>query len=473
MADMVKLDEYEAFLRRKRLVVPPSGIDDPPELHPSLFPHQRDCCRWALRVGKAALFEAPGLGKTRQEIEWARVVADATQRPVLILTPLAVAPQFVDEAVSLDYEVTIASGADDIGRGGVYVANYEKLHRFDADVFGGVAADESSIMKSIDGRTRQVMMMMFAETPFKLSASATPAPNDHMELGSQSEWLGAMSRAEMLATFFVHDGGSTQDWRLKGHATDDFWSWVASWAVAMNTPSDLGYPDDGYILPPREVEQISVKEDTLATALEAGVLFLGAAKTLTAQRAARRATLDQRVALAAELAAAEPDEPWVFWCGLNKESAALTKSIPDAVEVSGSMKTEEKERRLMAFSRGEVRVLVTKASIAGHGMNWQHCARQAFVGIGHSYEQFYQATRRLWRFGQTRPVHTKIIISEREGPVLRNIERKQAAADEMMRGMIRNMADITRENLTRTGRTMTCYSPTVDMVVPEWLRGSP
>lgn len=269
------------------------------------------------------------------------------------------------------------------------------LPHFDADSFDGVVLDESSILKAHDGATRTAIIEAFRATPYRLACTATPAPNDHIELGNHAEFVGAMTRSEMLSMFFVHDGGSTQDWRLKGHAREAFWEWMASWAVMIRRPSDLGYSDEGYVLPALETVPIVID----ATKPMDGFLFVESATTLHEQRAARRASLAARVALIADMVNNSTD-PWVVWCDLNDESSALAAAIPDAVEVRGANTQDEKESRLRAFSRGEARVLVSKPSIAGWGMNWQHCAHVAFCGSSHSWESYYQAIRRCWRFGQ-------------------------------------------------------------------------
>lgn len=458
---------YEDFIASKRLVAPPCGIPDPPELSAKLFPFQADITRWALRRGRAAIWADCGLGKSWMALEWARVVHEHTGRNVLILTPLAVAQQFVTEGEKLGVKVKHCREASDV-EPGINVTNYDRLHHFNPADFVGIVADESSILKDYTSATRNALIEAFAQTPYRLACTATPAPNDHMELGNHAEFLGVMTRTEMLAMFFTHDGGETQTWRLKGHAQDAFWRWVASWAVNIRKPSDLGYDDAGFILPPLTVhEQVVACGDEMAK--RQGALFTVEARTLEEQRAARRASMPERVAAAERIVSAEPNEQWLVWCDLNDESGALAKALADAVEVRGSDTVEHKEDSLHGFAQGRVRVLVSKPSIAGWGMNFQSCARVVFVGLSHSFEAWYQAIRRTYRFGQTRPVECYVVTSDAEGRVVANLKRKQADAEAMSAGMVEHTADITRAELRATSRDATEYKPTVRMRVPAWV----
>lgn len=440
---------YEQFLAGKRRRAECAGFEAP-ELNKKLFPFQRDVVRWALRLGRAALFEECGLGKSWQALEWSRCVAEKTRRPVLILTPLAVAQQFVREGEKIGVPVMQLRGepqpvydyistVEHTESARVVVCNYESLHKLEGVIpyLGGVVLDESSILKSFDGKTRTRLIETFGRTPYRLACTATPAPNDHVELGNHAEFLGVMSRVEMLSTFFVHDGGDTSKWRLKGHAVKDFWRWVCSWAVCLAKPSDMGYSDDGYILPELKTHEHIVDMDQ-EMARNAGMLFCYEATTLPEQRATRRTSLDRRVAVAADLVKSD-GEQWLVWCELNDESAALAESIPGAVEISGSDATAFKEQAIMDFIDGKTRVLVTKPSIAGFGVNLQNCARQVFVGIGHSFEAWYQAVRRCWRFGQSRPVHAHVVVSSADGSVVRNLLRKQDDHAAMLKGMVEAM----------------------------------
>ncbi len=457
---------YEEFLRRKAITAPAVGIDDPGPCHESLFAFQRDVVRWALRRGRAALFEECGLGKSRQAIEWARQVNAHTRRPVLILTPLAVAVQFVREGAAIG--VPIHHSRDGGMSDGITVTNYEQIEKFDCSRLGGVVLDESSILKAFDGKTRNQLIDLFARTPFKLACTATPAPNDHPELGNHAEFLGLMTRTEMLSTFFVHDGGSTQDWRIKGHARAEFWRWVCSWAVSLTRPGDLGYSDDGYLLPEMRIHE-HVVEASEDLGRSKGLLVGYSASTLSEQREARRDTLASRVQRCADIVAAETDQQWIIWCDLNAEGDALEAAIPGAVQIAGSDSADAKERAVVDFTDGRIRVLISKPSIFGFGVNMQQCARAAFVGVSHSFEQWHQATRRIWRFGQTRPVDVHVITSDAEGRVASNLRRKQADAERMQREMVSAMSDLNRADLTRAARETDGYEPTIRMGVPTWL----
>lgn len=635
--------KYSDFIAGKRLVAPPTGIENPGALNPALFPFQADIVRWALRRGRAAIWADCGLGKSWMALEWARVVCAESQGDVLIATPLAVAAQFVREGAKLGMKVTHAREADDV-RAGINVTNYERLHKFDTSRFAGVVPDESSILKDYTSATRNAMIDAFARTPYRLACTATPAPNDHMELGNHAEFLGVMSRTEMLSMFFVHDGGATQDWRLKGHAVRDFWRWVCSWAVAVRSPADLGYSDDGFVLPPLNVNErvVSVGAEF---ARSQGSLFAVEARGLSEQREARKTSLPDRVAVAAEIVNREPDETWIVWCDLNDESTALTAAIPGAVELTGVMESDQKEAILDRFlggctcdkllngdsqdsqttghgvtqpiqhsgsgdvvsdrghqkriettcapimsgtrsdGRGEagsketdttllaekstppipstesgssvkqrsrrtrsakdgserrsespgtttrecsqasavsapsadanrsgdcqsttaiepagsevscaqdatsgsdnstthrqclsarlctcggpIRVLVSKPSICGFGINAQHCARAVYVGLSHSFEAWYQSIRRIYRFGQKRAVECHVVTSDAEGAVIANLKRKQADADRMVRGMVAEMGEFT--NVGATKRDATAYTPKVPMTIPPWI----
>jgi hypothetical protein len=437
------LTTYDEFLARKALKHVATGIADPPMLSASLFPFQRDVVRWALQRGRCALFEECGLGKTRQAIEWASVVGDHTGKPVLILTPLAVAHQFVKEGEVMGVDVVHVREAVDVpdegyaGMPNILVSNYERLDKLEAIIpyLGGIVLDESSILKAYDGKTRTALIEAFQETPFRLACTATPSPNDVTELGNHAEFLGAMSRVEMLATFFCHDGGDTSTWRLKGHAEADFWAWVRTWAVCLSKPSDMGYSDDGYILPPLELHEHVVDVDQ-RMARQAGLLFAFEATTLTDQRAVKRETMTERVALAAQLVNDTPGQ-WLVFCDLNDESAALTKAIGDAIEVTGSDTAERKENAIIAFAEGKQRVMVSKASIVGFGVNLQNCNQMVFVGPDHSYEKFHQTVRRCWRFGQTKTVHVHKVVTSADGRVVHNLERKRVEHEAMVRGMVK------------------------------------
>lgn len=463
------MSTYSEFLASKDPSVRAMGFT-PPALNPALKDFQRSLVTWACGLGRAAFFADCGMGKTFMQLEWARLVQEHTGGDVLILAPLAVSGQTVREGERFGIAVRYARTGDDV-QSGITITNYERLGAFDPSRFAGIGLDESSILKSFDGKTRTQIIESFRATPYRLACTATPAPNDHMELGNHAEFLGVMTRQEMLATFFVHDGGETQAWRLKGHAETDFWRWVCSWAVMVRRPSDLEFDDAGYILPPLRMHEHVVAVDHVAVR-KAGMLFAMEAKTLQEQREARRASIDSRVAQCAALANATAAQ-WTIWCELNDEGDALERAIDGAVQVSGSDTNDVKEQRMLDFAAGKIRVLVSKPSICGHGMNWQHCSSMGFVGVSHSFEQTYQAIRRSWRFGQTRPVDVHFVSSELEGAVVANLRRKEADAERMAESMLEHMRDVQRERLRGSVRTFIPYRPSVEMQIPEWARTSP
>jgi len=455
---------YQNFLASKQVAVQPSGFT-PDSLSDDLFEFQSDIDRWALERGRAAIFADCGLGKTPMQLVWAENVARKLNRPVLIHAPLAVSKQTEREGKKFGIKCKVVASDIEIRKPGVYVTNYEKMRHFDASRFGGVVLDESSILKSFNGATRNLLIDRYHDTPMKLACTATPAPNDFMELGNHSEFFGVLSRTEMLSTFFVHDGGDTAKWRLKGHAEEEYWKWICQWAVMIRKPSDLGYSDAGFDLPPLNLHHVTVRGKN---AME-GFLFPVEAQTLQERRDARRGSLADRVSACAELVNAST-EPWLIWCDLNAEGDALTKAIPGSVQVAGADKDADKESRMMGFSDQEFRVLISKPSICGYGMNWQHCPNVAFVGLSDSYEMFYQAIRRCWRFGQTKPVNAYIITCEQEGAVVKNIERKEADAMRMAREMVKHMSVYNTEAIHKqTTRTADIYSAGQRMQLPSFL----
>lgn len=453
------MENYSDFVVHKseRAVHTDSIVLTVNDLNDKLYDFQKDIVRWALAKGRAAIFADCGLGKTAMQLEWAHRVCVHTGGNALIVAPLTVSPQTVGEGLKFGVPVTLCETADDI-QPGVNITNYEKLDKFAGVHFSAVVLDESSILKSFTGKVRNQIIDFFSDTPFRLACTATPAPNDFMELGNHAEFLGIMSYSEMLSMFFVHDGGQTSKWRLKGHAEDVFWQWLGSWAVVMNSPADLGYDLPGYNLPPLRVHEVIVDGDAPITE----------SMTLTQRREARRATLAERCQAAADLVNGDPGEQWLVWCDLNSESEALAHGIPDAVEVKGSDKASLKSSRLLSFSMGFSRALVTKPSIAGFGMNWQNCHKMIFVGLSDSYEQYYQAVRRCWRFGQSEPVDVYIVISAREGAVKANIERKQADCDKMRAAMGEQTREIVKKQLQSTCRLTTPYEPQTTMALPAW-----
>lgn len=442
-------DSYKKFLLSKRWRFHDVGICEPYVLHESLFDFQRIITDWAIRKGRCALFEDCGLGKTRQQLQWADAVVKHTGRPVIIFTPLAVSAQTIREAKLINVEARIAIGHEN-GFAGIIVTNYEKLHKFDPSVFAGVVLDESSILKSYEGAFRTALIESFSETPFKLACTATPAPNDYMELGNHAEFLGVMSRSEMLSTFFIHDGGQTAKWRLKGHAEEEFWKWVCSWAVFVRKPSDIGFEDGGFELPSLEIKNHVVQSNQKAE----DALFALPASSLSERRKARAGSLSERCELAASLAN-QNGEQWIVWCDLNSESKRLAKSIEGAVEITGSDSEAHKVDAMLGFVDGRYRVLVTKPSIAGFGVNMQCCHNEIFVGLSDSYESFYQATRRCWRFGQAHPVTVHVITSHLENAVLENIRRKEREHQQMASEMMKHMETEMKRALSADDRHIT------------------
>lgn len=453
---------YADFVKSKFRNAPHAGIGAEP-LDYGMFPHQKDLVRFALRRGRAAVFADTGLGKMVIELAWADTIHRHTGRDVLILTPLAVAQQMVAEGERIGVNVAHVRNDSEI-RSGVNVLNYERLHLIDHERFIGVAMDESSRIKHHASKTLQALMDAFECTPYKLCGTATPAPNDWTELGTHAEFLGVRSRAEMLAEFFVHDGGDTQTWRLKGHARRDFWRWVANWGALVRSPADIGHDASTYVLPPLHVHQHTVQSDHNP----AYGLFAVEAQTLSDRRDARRASLVERVRACAQMVNADK-EPWIVWCDLNAEGDALRAAIPDAVEVRGADDTETKEQRLIDFSAGRIRVLITKPSIAGWGLNWQHCARVAFVGVTDSWEAYYQAVRRCWRFGQAREVHAHIFASEREGAVVANLQRKEREARAMAEALSDETLHAVRAEIIGAKRETNDYRPTSPIHIPSFI----
>ena len=465
------MSAYLTFLDQKVRMAPAVGFDPVDSLMPAAIkPFQRDIVTWACRRGRAAVFAGTGLGKTIQELTWAQQVTEHTGGRVLLFTPLAVAEQTVAEAAKFGIDgVAYAKDEASISTP-IVVTNYDRRQHFDPADFAGVVLDESGIIKDHDSRTRNDLTEACRDVPYLLCGSATPAPNDWTELGQHAEFLNVMSAKEMLAMFFVHDGAvranAEEEWRLKRHAAADFWRWVASWSVMIRHPRDLGYDEPGYDLPPLDMRQVTVKA---SMAPAGGMLFPMQANTMQERLAARRDSIAERVAEAARLVAEAPDEPWLIWCNLNAEADALVKAIPGAVNVQGSDAPEIKSKRLLGFARGEPRIMVSKPSIAGRGMNWQHCSRMIFVGLNDSFEQLFQAVRRCWRFGQSKPVTAYLIASDMEGAVVANLRAKEAKYEAMAEAMVEHMRDLSTAAV-RGGRVSTStYSPTQTMEVPTWL----
>lgn len=641
------IDAYQQFLDRKRISDPETGIMGDVELRQIMKPHQVDITRWALRRGRAAVFAGTGLGKTFMELSWAEKVAEYTGKPVIIFAPLAVAEQHISEAVKFGIKAQLVAYDPSQGIG---VTNYQKMEHFDIGAFGGAVLDESSILKNTDGKYRTKLIEECAKVPFRLAATATPAPNDFMELGNHAEFLGVMSYTDMLATFFTHDGGDTQKWRLKGHAENEFWKWMASWAVMLRKPSDLGYDNAGYDLPPLHYHQHTVGVE-YAPSMDTGLLFPMEARTLQERIAARRDSVEERVSLAhkvvigsfgdklaawhgnqntqsaaakrqkktqstaksgtnslpltsrsgpntcasiesgtstsgsAHQSSSKPStnddaidmlpitntenapkhqqesdllkseesncsgqitrsvnptttqclplktecapsatgvteesgstlttattqatsegfyahhatqvsdsskttltglqerlntygklDPWVVWCHLNSEQDALEKAFgPLAISIHGSLSDDEKIMRHNAWLRGDAPVLIVKPSMFAHGLNWQHCSNCVFVGLNDSFEQVYQAVRRFWRFGQTKPVNVHFIASEMEGATVANLKRKEADAERMAAAMVMHTSKLSQREIRGLERDRPDYNPTKPMIIPNWLEAA-
>ena len=456
---------YSDYINRKLTRVPPTGITSGFEVPRSLFPHQGALTSWAIRRGRAAIFADTGLGKSRMQLGWADAVAQHTRKPVLILAPLAVAPQTVAEGSSLGIEVAHCRDGSEAAGNRIVITNYDRLHRFNAGDFGAVVLDESSCIKHHDTKTLRALLDAFRDTPFKLCATATPAPNDWTELGTHAEFLGICTRQEMLAEFFTHDGGDTSVWRLKGHARQLFWQWVSSWGAMVRKPSDLGFDDAAYALPPLHLHEHTVETDMPIN----GMLFAAEAQTLSERRDARRASIEDRVRDCASIVNAD-DEPWVVWCDLNAEGDALTSAINGSVQIAGADALEVKERRLADFAAGKFRVLVSKPSICGFGLNWQHAARMAFVGVTDSFESYYQAVRRCWRFGQKRDVHVHIFASSAEGAVVANLKRKERDAQAMAENLSLETRDAVMAEVTGLQRQTNTHNATRKVAVPAFLK---
>lgn len=466
------LHSYHDLIARKAVAFHPKGFDGGFDLHPDLFPHQRAATEFSLQAGCSAMFLDTGLGKSFAALEWGRVVVEKTNKPVLMLAPLAVGPQHQREAERFGIDARYVRDGSDTDEPRIYITNYERLGNFNASKFSGVILDESSILKSFSGITTKRLIETFAKAPYRLCCTATPAPNDHTELGTHAEFLGVMRRDEMLPRWFIHDSADTGTWRIKGHAVADFWRWVASWSRCVSLPSDLGFPDDGYVLPPISTFQHVVTADrTIDAGEECRGKFSGQQRlfrlpdtSATAIHKEKRLTCDDRADLVAECIDRDPEEQWLVWCDTDYEADAILARIDGAEEVRGSMTPLQKEARLDAFSRGDLRVLITKPSIAGYGLNWQQCARMAFAGLSFSYENYYQAIRRCWRFGQSREVEVHIAMADTEAAIKRVIDRKAGDHAAMKREMQHAMRGAHQAHVRKTS-----YQPTQEAGLPAWL----
>ena len=441
MADVI-LEHYEGFVKGKRRVEVATG-HQPGDLNANLFDFQRAIVSWAVRRGRAAIFADTGLGKTLMQLSWADEVATHTGGIVLVLAPLAVSEQTIEQGRTFGIEVKRVAAGESASEPGIWITNYERINAIDFASLAGIVLDESSILKSHDGKTRTAIIESCQSIPYRLSCTATPSPNDFEELGNQCEFLGVMTRTEMLATYFINDAGDTGTWILKGWGQSRFWEWMGSWAVVLRSPADLGFDGSRYDLPALTYHEHVVQTDAIGDEL-----FSRPAMTMLERRKAQRDSIEARCAALADVVNAEPNEPWLIWCHLNDEAELIKSLIAGAVNVQGSDSPESKTKNLIGFAHGDIRVLASKPKIAGYGMNWQHCARVAFVGLDDSFEKFYQAVRRCYRFGQKREVEVHIFTAENEGQILQNIKRKEVLHHEMSANMIDHMKEIMNKELS-------------------------
>ncbi len=459
---MVELSDYHAFLQAKQPKVGSFGFDPAP-MNPALFDFQQEVTAFCIKKGRAALFLDTGLGKSLCILEWCKQMAAFGNGYALILTPLAVAKQFEREAAKFGFNARVVRHAKEV-KPGISICNYDRLDLLDPSVFGSVALDESSILKSQYGKTKNELVRVFAETPFRLCATATPAPNDHSELGSHAEFLGIMSGMEMLSRWFINDTAqASQQWRLKKSAQESFWDWVTSWARCASSPADLGYDGSAFVLPELKIIRHKTIGDTRAAI---GGLFAGNFDA-TGIHAVKRTTLTARAKETAKLIEQAPDEPWIIWTDTDYEAEACKAIIPGLVEVKGAMTIEAKESAIERFLSGKTKLL-TKPSVCGAGLNFQHCRKMIYVGRSFSYEAFYQSVRRCWRFGQKRPVEVHLIVAEGEDQIGRVIDRKSADHDIMKLEM--RAAEQRAKGSTAVRRVR--YIPAYKGRFPEWLRGA-
>lgn len=443
--------KYEEFVQSKRRTEVPTG-HNPGELNQHLFDFQRTIVAWAVRRGRAAIFADTGLGKTLMQLSWAHEVASHTGGAVLVLAPLAVSEQTIEQGAKFGIEVKRVPKGESVDGAGIWITNYERMDAIDFASLAGLVLDESSILKSHDGKTRAKIIEQSQMVPYRLSCTATPSPNDFDELGNQCEFLGVMTRNEMLATYFVNDTGDTGTWKLKGWGSERFWEWMGSWSVVLRSPADLGFDGSRYELPPLEYFEHVVETEPLGDDL-----FSRPAMTLTERRKAQRNSIEERCKALADVVNDDTSEPWLIWCHLNDEAEMLAHLIPVAINVQGSDSPEDKAKNLLGFAHGEFRVLISKPKIAGFGMNWQHCARMAFVGLDDSFEKFYQAVRRCYRFGQERNVHVHLFTAENEGQILANLKRKEQAHHELSENMVGFMKNIMNKELQGTSNIVDDY----------------
>ena len=468
MAEDMEPQCYSDFIARKRVSHIESGFDPPQKyFNPHFKDFQSDAFVWNCRKGRSCNFIATGLGKTLLELAFADACVRHTNSKALILAPLAVSHQTKREADKFGINDVRVCRENCEVKPGITITNYERLHKFDLSQFDIIVPDESSCIKHMDSKTTKDLTAEFSRTRYKLPSTATPAPNDQMELGTHAEFVGAMSRSEMLSMFFVHDGGDTAKWRLRGHAKTKFYEFLASFALAIRKPGDLGYSNDGYDLPP-----LNFHEHTVASPVLQGRLFAVDAVTLHDQREACRETIESRVAEMHRIVKESGVTPWIIWCNLNDESRAATDAMRSigAVEITGSDHPDKKEENLLAFSEGKIPILITKREIAGWGLNWQHCCKQGNLGVNHSWEMWHQGIMRSHRYGQKKPVDVHTVISEAQVPVLANVKRKQSQSESMVASMVAAMGDITQCELKKLQVMDRSYNPNSQMKLQPWIK---
>lgn len=456
--------EYKDFLQEKAIKSQSYGFATKGELNPNLFEWQREVVKWALKKGRAALFEDCGLGKTLQSLTYSQQVHEHTNGDILILAPLAVSEQTKREGEKFGIEVNIARTQKDIKKG-INITNYEMLKNFDPTTFQGVVLDESSILKSYMGKTKMQILDAFKHTPYRLSCTATPSPNDHMEILNQAEFLGIMRSAEALAIWFINDTQNMGTYRLKKHAVKPFWEWVSTWAICMSRPSDIGFCDDGYILPELEERINVVKISEIDEEFKDG-LIREIKTSATAFHQEKRITANSRAEKSAEIANKDKSQ-YVIWCDTNYEADTLKEYIPDAVEIRGSDTIEKKEASVKAFVDGDIRILISKPSILGYGLNFQNCHKTIFCGLSYSFENYYQAVRRFHRFGQKNKVEVDTVIGSTELKILESIQRKQALHQEMSENMYRGLKQIQSENIKGTEFVLNFTEQAIEL--PSWI----
>lgn len=464
--------DYRLFLKNKKKYAPDVGIEvAESEMNPRMKEFQRDSTRYMLKRGRGALFFGCGLGKTLCQLEWSYHVSQETNGLILGLCPLAVAPQTVREFNRFDVgrgrlPIKICESQADVDfSSGIAVTNYEKLHKFDCSKFSGAFGDELSCIKNYTGKLKQQMCSQFERTPFKLSCTATPAPNDILELGQQAEFLGAMKSNEMISRWFINDSMEVGKYRLRQHAVEDYWGWVSSWAVSIETPSDLGYSDEGYILPPMEIIEHEVEFESEP---EAGQLFNTATINATSIHREKRLSNQSRAELVASLVNSS-SESWIVWCDTDYESDELKRRIPSAVEVKGSQPEAKKVRDIESFTNGQARVIISKPSICGFGLNWAHCHNAIFAGVSYSFEQFFQAYSRIYRFGQEFPVMIHVVMSPAERMIWNVVKAKEFEHRSMKRSMSKAMLASQMQKVRGTLRLDTSEQRQ-KIILPVWLK---